>query len=374
MTRIPHLLIRLSPALVALAVAVPLGAQQAPDSFNLPEPAPSQTPTPAGPADERAGVAIPPRAIETPKIAPAPVLTPEPSPSPRPAPLSLPQPTPRPLARETAPAPSAKPSATPSPPPTQTATAAPVPETAPAPETAPEPGFGPLQSPASPVETAPAPVQTPSSALGQRVFDWPWLAGGAALLAALLLGGLAWRRRKPKVLRLAPPPVIDETADTPALPRIDLSIESASASRSVMTFTLRYRINFANRTDRAVNDLAVAVQLTSARHGGDNAAPPAAAQSIARVDRIGPHQSRSLGGEVQLPFAGIAPVMQGKTALFIPLLHVTIEGEGQQTMARSFVIGVPSGGEGRVQPLRLDTPPGPFPDLRARAIGTPPPA
>ena len=113
-------------------------------------------------------------------------------------------------------------------------------------------------------------------------------------------------------------------------PRVDLTLEIIGATRSVMMFTLRYRLTLANRTDRAVNELSVAVQLACAKRGESNAAPVAAAQNALPVERIGPHQSRTMSGEVQLPLAAITPVMQGQTPLFIPLLHVTIEGEGQR--------------------------------------------
>jgi hypothetical protein len=368
MNRAPLPLIRHSAALIALAAAVPLAAQATPGgSFSLPEPTPTPTPAPAGPADEVAGVAIPPRSVAQPRIAPAPVLGVEASPSPRPAPLRPPP------AR-----PAASPAATPAPTASTAApTAAPAdtPVPLPAPEATPLPGAtSGFETFTPPAESAPA--EQPSEALGNAVLDWRWLAGGAALLLATLLGGwLLWRRRKPKVLRLAAPVAAKEEEDAePALPRIDISVEIPGSSRSVMTFTLRYRINLANRSDRAVNDLAVAVQVTTARQGQSNAAPLAAAQNVTRVERIGPHQSRSVSGEVQLPFSGIAPVMQGRTMLFIPLLHVTLEGEGQQALARSFVIGTPGATEGRVQPLRMDMLPGSAPELRARAIEAPPPA
>ena len=75
------------------------------------------------------------------------------------------------------------------------------------------------------------------------------------------------------------------------------------------------------------------------------------------------------------PIDSIVPVMQGQTPLFIPLLHVTLEGEGQSALTRSFVIGTPgTGAEGRVQPLLLTTPPGGLPPLKARAIDPPPAA
>jgi hypothetical protein len=212
------------------------------------------------------------------------------------------------------------------------------------------------------------PAPAPSDPLGAPAFDWRWLAAGAALLASLVGAVLRWRRRKPRVLRLAAQPE-HATPDTqaPAPPRIDVILEIPGATRSVMMFTLRYRVTLANRTDRAVNDLA------SAQRGASNAAPLAAAQAAMQVERIGPHQSRSISGEVQLPLAAISPLMQGQTPLFIPLLHLTIEGEGQQALARSFVIGTPSGGEGRVQPIVMTGPPGALPPLKARAIDPLPP-
>jgi hypothetical protein len=207
--------------------------------------------------------------------------------------------------------------------------------------------------------------------VGEPVFGWVWLAAAAALLAGLIAGVGLWRRRKPKVLRLAAPPPIAEDGEQPALPRLDLAIDITAATRSVMMFMIQYRLTITNRTDRAVSDLAVAVQLTSAQREVSNAVPLAAARSLARVERIGPHQSRSITGEVQLPLAAINPIMQGRTALFIPLVHVTLEGEGQQALARSFVVGGAGDTEGRVRPLPLDIPPGSVAGLRARAIEAP---
>ncbi|WP_296717938.1 hypothetical protein [Erythrobacter sp.] len=360
MTRAPIPLFRPAAALAALVLAVPLGAQpQSPGSYSLPEPTPTPTPAPAGPVDERAGVAIPPRAVETPRIAPVPTLTPEPSPTPRP--LVVPQPTARPVTPSATPAPQAAPSPEVPPP----ATADPLPSEV-------QPGFAGLEQPANSA-TAPASAEAatpaPSSALGQQVFSWAWLAGAAAVLALGLAGLALWRRRKPKVLSLAAPLATHAPAPAPELPRLDLTLDITGATRSVMMFTLQYRLSLANRTDRAVNGLAVAVQLASAQKGESNAAPPAAARQLNQLERIGPHQSRSVIGEVQMPLSAIIPIMQGHTPLFIPLVHVTLEGEGQQALARSFVIGSPSGGsDGRVQPLNLHQPPGSLPGLRAKAI------
>ncbi|KPF61902.1 hypothetical protein IP79_13525 [Porphyrobacter sp. AAP60] len=204
-----------------------------------------------------------------------------------------------------------------------------------------------------------------------------WWPQAAALLVALLAlaGGIAvWRSRRPKVLRLAAPPPGMENPDAPApeLPRLDVTLDVISATRSIMKFTLAYRVNLSNRTDRAVSDLSLAVQLASARRGGDNAPSSGAAQQALGVARIGPHQNRSISGEIQLPLADIEVLRQGSAALFIPLLHVTLEGEGQSPLTRSFVIGNPSAsGSARLHPIRLDQPPGSVPGLRAQPIAIP---
>lgn len=217
----------------------------------------------------------------------------------------------------------------------------------------------------SPAADAPAPLALPAW--------WPWAAGALGGLA-VLIGALAlWRRRTPGVLRLAPPPPgMEGTASVPALPRLDLSMEVTGATRSLMMFTLSYRLTLANRTDSAVSDLRVAVQLACARRNESNAPSPGAAQQLAQVERVGPHQSRSIAGEVQLPLSAITPLRQGSVSLFIPLLHLTIEGEGQQALTRSFVIGTPStASAARLHPIALGTPPGSIPGLRAQAVDVP---
>lgn len=208
---------------------------------------------------------------------------------------------------------------------------------------------------------------------------WPWAAGGAG--GAIVLGILAMmlrRRRKPKVLRLAAPVAghgaegAAEAAPSAELPRLDLAVDVTGATRSLMMFTLHYRLAIANRTPRAANDLRLAVQIACARRGASNAASPGAAQALTQVERIGPHQSRTVTGTVQLPLAEIAVLRQGGRPLFIPLLHVTLEGQGQSALARSFVIGTPSAsGAGRLHPILLEGPPGSIPDLRAQLVDIP---
>lgn len=374
MIRLPSVLIASAAAL--LAAAMPLSAQGQPGGFVMPQSSPSATPTPApqGPVDERAGVAIPPRTIRTP--APTATATPTPAPTAS-APVSSPTPAAnvplrpsRQLSPNTTPALSPVPSPTPLP----SSTTAGEDPVAARPEPVTEPTASPLSLPdalSRPATEAEAEVDAEASALPDW---WLWTAGGVVALAALFAALALRRRRAPKAVQLAAPAMgTAATTLVPDLPRIDLALDVTGATRSVMMFTLQYRLTFANRTERAVSNFDITVQLVCAGRGADNATPPGASQQLTRIDRIGPHQSRSVTGTAQLPLSAFAILQQGRVPLFIPLVHVTIEGEGQVAVTRSFVIGTPSAA-GRVHPIQLDTPPGSVPGLTAQAVAIPPAA
>lgn len=370
----PPARITLSAAAAALALAQPLASPlAAQQSFELPPASPSPTPTPAGPADERAGVAIPPRTQPdaAPEPTATPVIQPLPSPSASQPPLAIPAPPPAsvrnagPAGMATAPAPEAAAPAFP-------------PPFAPGElsgGTSDYPGFVPKGAP----QAAPAPVPAPpESTFSDSTIPmqwpqwWPFAAGGLAALVLLGGGVLAWRRRKPKTLRLAAP-VAGASPDTAAAsepPRLDLTLEITAATRSVMMFTINYRLTIANRSDRAVSDLNAAAKLVCARGSAGGAAPAGAAQGLESIARIGPHQARSVTGTVQLPLSAIVPLRQGQTPLFIPLVHVTLEGEGLPADTKTFVIGTPSA-SGRVHPIPLDQPPGSIAGLVAQAVAIP---
>ncbi|TAD76529.1 MAG: hypothetical protein EAY70_09430 [Sphingomonadales bacterium] len=354
------------------AFALPLAARAPSSPFSLPSAAPAPTPAPAGPADERTGVTIAPR------TQPDTTATAEPSPAPganQPlAPLPAPAPAPTTGAARTSlqtreggseagtralpsPAATASPAAVPL---AGTSDPSPVPNTV---------------LPSVPAASAPSAPVDPAEGDAPDLLRW-WQLGAGGLAALVLVGGgtLLWRRRKPKVLRLAAPVATpDKSAPAPEPPRLDLTLEVTSATRSVMLFTLDWRLTIANRSDRAVNDLALAVQLACARASVGNAPSAGSAQMVGTVKRIGPQQARSITGTVQLPLSAITPLRQGQTPLFVPLVHVTLEGEGQRVLARSFVIGTPSA-SGRVHPIPLDVPPGGINGLVAQAIAIPPAA
>lgn len=170
-----------------------------------------------------------------------------------------------------------------------------------------------------------------------------------------------------------PPAPIAPNAIVPAKPaRIDLDLTIESATRSFMMFTVEFSLEVANRSGHAVRELTLAAKLDSARRGASNAAPIAGGQPIGAISRIGPQQSQRVRATLQLPLSEVTPIRQGSTPLLIPLLHVTLEGNGQSVMNRSFVLGTPSqAGTGRVHPLPLDAAPGGLPPLHAQAIKQP---
>lgn len=384
MIRLPARVTFLAPAAPAALLAfapLPLTAQ----TFSLPPASPAPTSAPAGPSDERAGVAIPPRAVATPAPTPTPI------PLPTAIPTSVPTSAPRPVPTASAPAPVRTAPTTGAAPSPQTG-AAPVPapgeiavpgadaDTGTAPQTIPSaPPTLPGTLPGTAPEIAPAAPATDLVGAGAPGDLWPYVAGGLGILA-LLGGGLVWRRRAaPKTLRIAPPlagpralaPVPAGADANAAPPRLDLTLDITTATRSLMMFTLEYRLVIANRSDRAVNDARVAVQLVCARTSGGAGPSAGAAHALADAGRIGPQQARTVTGTVQLPLSAITPLRQGQTPLFIPLAHVTLEGEGLPAQLRSFVIGTRSS-SGRVHPISLDVPPGGIAGLVAQALSVPP--
>lgn len=147
-----------------------------------------------------------------------------------------------------------------------------------------------------------------------------------------------------------------------------LRLDIASATRSMMMITVDYRLTLANRGDRALRDLAVSAKLVCARR---NAAMPADSgdQPLQLVERIGPHQSRTIKGTVQLPIAEISPLRQGDTPLLVPLIEMKIEASGQPAKTHKFVLGLPSAtNSARLHPIPLNTAPGGIPGMRANEV------
>lgn len=355
---------------------------QAVQDFSLPpNPAPSATPRVQGPVDEESGpVPIRPRVIAT--------ATPAPTPTPTSAPAPRPEQTIPVDGRVFAPAPAASRA----PGRTDTARGAPVrassgaapaatpvtddaPVAVPLPDTQ-TPAASPTSPPAAPLPTVSPPATAPSPEQGAALpFDWRWLAGLGGALVLALGGWLALRRRTG-----APPPVVERPVVSGAAPRAEVPMAEALAirceaeklTRSAVYATLKYRLALVNRTDGALSNVAIGLDLVSAHAGAPMeqqvATPGTALDTRHTLARIAPRQTLTVEGQVQLPLAGAQVIRQGRHPLLVPLLRVRVDGSGEGALVKTFVIGqgLPDGG--RVQPFRLDEPPRSYAPLAHREL------
>ncbi|WP_370187520.1 hypothetical protein [Qipengyuania sp.] len=368
-----HIPTRLS--LIALAAALPAMAQaQSVSDFSLePVPTPSATPQAQGPADTRAGVPIAPRAVNTPTPTPTPATTPTPS-------ATQAAPTARPTAQTTR-VPAAGPTPVPSPLPTVTqrpVAASPAQPRTSAPPPQDEASAGPATPRALPTPaTAPRATAMPQSEAPGEDLPWLPLAAVAGLFALLGAGFVAWQRRRAAVVPEIERPVVASAAAAavPSLPlpeALTVSIEHEKLIRSAAFATLKYRMTLANRTGAPLTQLAVGLDLVSA-----HAALPVeqqlatAATALERrheVARIGPHQSVTLEGQVQLPLAQAHVIRQGRHPLLVPLLRVRIDGSGEEVLVKTFVVGQGVPGGPRVQPFNLDEGPRSYAPIAQREL------
>lgn len=374
--------IALIPSLLAIAlINPPAFAQQRVQDFTLPPggtPTPSPTPEAAGPVDEAAGVAIPPRTIRepspTPTPAPATVQSPASTPTPTPTPAQSPAPSPsttQPIvAPRTAPS---------NPLPSQAVSASDLNASNPEPESEViTPSIAlPTPEPIAPSQTAETPVLAGTPGLPTW---WTWAAGLVALLLAAGAGGWAFARKQ-AVAGPAPiePPIVPSAGNGQAsaapirADRMKTNIQVDNMMRSVMMLTLKFHVELANRQDRALRDVRVQADLISAKRGLPMDQQMASAQStlaeLGQTDRIGPHQMGSLGGQLQLPLSEIEVFRQGQTPLCVPLLRLRIEAEGIEPQFHTFLIGLAAlQPGGRLQPLPLSGPPGGYDGVQAKRL------
>lgn len=421
-----------SVALASVLASGTVVAQNSPNSFQLPSPTPTPTQAPQGPVDVRSGVPIGPRVIpERRPEQPAPTIpaaTPTPTPTPE---ASTPEATTatEPATSTTDTPPPAAARQNPTRAPASRTTAAP-PTPAPAQPSSGDAEAGSLTDAApaiggddwydvdqlgaqsgsaanDPQSEFPDAIPEADNGWGDSGFaiNPTQLVATSGVLFVLLLGAafFVWRRRvlaeetlalpapalaagvrksiaatKPALTLNQPAPEADDAEIAPldlseaqiAEPlNVDLTLEIESASRSIMMFMVDYRLTIANRSDKAARDIEVKGQLTCAQRGGTNVPAVAGSQPLGKLDRIGPHQSRSVSGQLQMPLTEVHAIRQGQSPIFIPLLHVTVVGAGDHSLTRSFVVGEPSTtSQGRVHPIRLDTPPGGLPGLQAREV------
>lgn len=377
-------------ALLIPLVPAPAAAQDAP-VFTIPTSRPSSNPRAAGPVDD-----------ENPVVR---------APAPRPSPAPVPAPAPAPAATQPAPQPSGAATARPAPRPVQTARPQP---TASSPGVAATPVPTASETPGTqsvdPTAQLPLPSATPSPSLPapQLVeggapasgWYWPWIAGGAALLAGLF--ALLWWRRRPKTMALEfEPPVVVKPEPTPepkpvpapvpaaapapappppVMPATGLAIalEARRMSASLMATTLSYTLKLTNHSAEPLSALAVEGDMISA-----HASLPPEKQIAASTQRLelrhalvtlAPGESAEFNGDFRLPLAAITPIRAGEAAYFVPLARLRIEASqtsgAQMVEVQTFVVGeLPEAPGAALRPFRLDLGPRTYSRLGQRAVG-----
>ncbi|WP_130586998.1 hypothetical protein [Qipengyuania flava] len=342
---------------------------QSVNDFSLePAPTPSATPQAQGPADTRSGIEIRPRAVNTPAPTPSTANTPTPTPtptadSPRSEPRSA-QPEPRPV-------------------PSPTVTPRTI-ETAPVSPPVPSP----TPSQAQPSDTLVPSVAQPNSAVpssdaagpgsdesADATVRWPWLAGAAALLALLGAGLLLWRRRRSVVVPEIERPVVAGAGPAEALPlseAVQIRMENEKLIRSAAYATLKYSVTLINRTDAALTELALGLDLVSAHAEAPMEDQVATLQSALEqrhdVARLSPRQSMTLTGQVQMPLATAHVIRQGRLPLLVPLLRLRIDRAESDAVVKTYVVGQGTPEGGRLQPFRLDEGPRSYAPIAQREI------
>lgn len=389
---------RIAGALALLLPLVPLlnsGQASAQDTpvFTLPTSRPTSNPRAAGPVDDENPVVRGPaaRPSPAPTIAPAPVATqsagqPGTAASARPAVRPTTQPSPRTASTSPARATGA-PAAAPAP----ATLTPPTPESG-APLPAPQPGVTATDSFALPKLTESAPTDAPG-------WYWPWIAGGAAVLAGLF--ALLWWRRRPETLALefeppvvakpepkpkpkpspAPVPTPATAAPPPAVipaSGLGIALEARRMSASLMATTLSYTLKLTNHSTEPLSALAVEGDMVSAH--ASLAPDKQIAGSAQRLElrhalvTLAPGESAEFTGDFRLPLNAITPIRAGAAAYFVPLARLRVEASqpsgAQMVEVQTFVVGeLPEAPGAALRPFRLDLGPRTYSRLGQRAVG-----
>ena len=384
--------VRAATGAMALAAALVPGvatAQTLPD-FSIPGARPTSNPRSQGPVD-----------ADNP-IVRAPVVRPTPTPAPSPVPVASPTPVPRaPATTGSAPPVSGTaPSRNPAPPPRTVPAASPQASESAAPGPAATDAVTPFPLPSGsslPTITATDSVILPAAAERTSGSYWPWLAGGAALLAALL-AGLWWRSRQPRTLLLDfVPPVVPAPALAPvepqpapaarnplpspqlaAIPRgLGITLEAKRMSASLMATTLSYALTLTNNSHETLSALAVEGDMIAA-----HASLPPEQQIASDGQRLelrhalvtlAAGESAQFTGDFRLPLTAINPIRAGDAALFVPLARLRVEASTPAgkplVQVQTYVVGetgdVPGAG---LRPFRLDLGPRTYSRIGQRAV------
>ena len=333
----------------------------------------------------------------------APRETPTPAPS-----ANASQPAPTPSATTARPASASGPRPAAAQPARTTQGAAVGPTGQPAPVTTAQPGDPALTGPSAstlPTDFAGTPATPAAPALIEPAaapgWYWPWIAGAAALLAAVF-ALLWWRRRRV----LAPTEIIFErpivaaprpvpapaqppvaAANLRSLPDphlslglpagIGMTMEARRMSASLMATTLSYVVTLTNTGTEPLSALAVEGDMVSA-----HASLPPEAQIAGDGQRLelrhalvalAPGESAEFTGDFRLPLSAVTPIRAGEAAYFVPLARLRVEAStaaGQSLVqVQTYVVGeMPEVQGAALRPFRLDLGPRTYSRIGQRPV------
>jgi len=225
---------------------------------------------------------------------------------------------------------------------------------------------------------------------GITLLGWLALAGLLAVGALLL----ALRRRRSgteakaapepmeRVQPVPPPAPVPTARPAPApapvapvdigLAGVELHVTGGRLSLSLMNAALTFEVTLRHAGPVPLTGLSLRADLIGAhaalQHEEQLGGPTPDAPVIAQMPILPPGETQTIAGEVRLPLAQVTAIRQGRSSLFVPLLRLALEGEGQDRRTRTVLIG-PPGQSGQVQPVRLDAGPRVIAPLLARVLG-----
>src|SRR3546814_4177564 len=114
-----------------------------------------------------------------------------------------------------------------------------------------------------------------------------------------------------------------------------------------MMLSLNCELSIANRSDRALRNLSIHADITSAHRTLPVDRQLALEGTIlplcATIERIGPHQSLATRLNLQLPVRELAAFRQGEAIACVPLLRIRVEGPAIGCRMQTHVIGLANG-------------------------------
>jgi hypothetical protein len=138
------------------------------------------------------------------------------------------------------------------------------------------------------------------------------------------------------------------------------ALEATRLSLTLLNVTLSYRLTLHNLSNGIIRDITVGSDLVTAHASLPMEQQVAGAEQILqpqhRVPLLLPGQNTQLSGDLRLPIPAIHPLRRAEAVMFVPLLRLRIDAEGQdQIVLQTVVIGQKPAGPGAgLRPFRLD--------------------